>query len=176
MPVGIRITLDAHSKAALDKLNPEMADKGIMDGFRDWQPMFLRTVKEVSADKAKKTGTFMRSWAPGDITPQSVSIINTAGYAGVVEFGSVPHDIYPRNKKALAWRSSGAGPVSAFNAKVTLKSGKPGALHPSNFAFAKHVHHPGTKGKFIFREAFDKSVEALFNCLKNSINNVFTGS
>lgn len=42
----------------------------------------------------------------------------TVDYAAAVEFGTGPHDIVPKNKKALFW---------------------PGARHP-----VKRVHHPGS--------------------------------
>lgn len=46
---------------------------------------------------------------------------HSVDYAYWVATGTPPHDIYPVNKKALAW---------------------PGGGHP-----VKHVHHPGTKAK-----------------------------
>lgn len=67
------------------------------------------------------------------------------------EVGTRPHLIRPIRAKALAWRSGGRGPVSAANAKVTLASGAPGALHPSNMVFSQVVHHPGTPATFRLR-------------------------
>lgn len=56
-----------------------------------------------------------------------VRVTASAGHSAVLEFGSRPHDIVAKNKKALAW---------------------PGAEHP-----VKRVHHPGTQARHVLRNA-----------------------
>ena len=58
----------------------------------------------------------------------------TASYAPYVEFGTKPHDIFPKDKKALYW---------------------PGAAHP-----VAKVNHPGTKSnQFMERIASEAQEE-----------------
>jgi len=72
-----------------------------------------------------KTGNLRRSLHTEVLTStRSLAIVQVGvgkevTYARAVEFGSAPHVIYPRNKKALMW---------------------PGARHPVAF-----VRHPGTR-------------------------------
>lgn len=63
------------------------------------------------------------------------SIIGTPlNYALPVEMGSKPHDILPKNGKALHFMMRGI-PV-----------------------FAKKVHHPGSKGAFMFKKSLDANI------------------
>jgi hypothetical protein len=57
----------------------------------------------------------------------AIKVSNTASYADVIEFGSRPHVIEPRNAQALFW---------------------PGARHP-----VKKVNHPGTPAFRVLRNA-----------------------
>lgn len=57
----------------------------------------------------------------------AVTVVNTADHALVVEFGSGPHVIEPRDKQALSW---------------------PGAAHP-----VARVNHPGTPAFHVMRRA-----------------------
>ena len=57
----------------------------------------------------------------------AVQVVNTAAYAAIIEFGSRPHVIEPKNKQALAW---------------------PGARHP-----VARVQHPGTPAMHVLRNA-----------------------
>lgn len=56
-----------------------------------------------------------------------VKVIATAGHSAVLEFGSRPHIIEPKDKRALHW---------------------PGADHP-----VARVHHPGTAAQHLLRNA-----------------------
>lgn len=98
----------------------------------------------------RQTGNLGRTIRLGQVTEDSAQIIaggqNGVGYAQAVEFGSRPHVIVPRNRKALAWggnrRLSGS-----------LRSGSKATF------FAKRVNHPGTKAKPYLRPAAEKAVE-----------------
>ena len=57
----------------------------------------------------------------------AVQLINVSAVAAILEHGSRPHVIEPKNKQALAW---------------------PGGRHP-----VKKVHHPGTPAYHIMRSA-----------------------
>lgn len=71
------------------------------------------------------------------ILNQKVIIGPDTDYANFVEFGTAPHEIKPKNKKALAFRVGGK--------TVIVKS----------------VHHPGTKAQPFVRPAFDAWVDTL---------------
>lgn len=86
----------------------------------------------------RQTGNLGRTIRLGTVTASSAQIIAGGqagvGYAQVVEYGSRPHEIVPRNKKALAW--GGSRRLSG-----NLRSGSKAT------SFAKRVQHPGTKAK-----------------------------
>lgn len=98
----------------------------------------------------RQTGNLGRTIRLGRITEDSVQIIaggqGGVGYAQAVEFGTGPHTIVPRRRKALAWggnrRLSGS-----------LRSGSKATF------FAKRVNHPGTKPKPYLRPSAEKAVE-----------------
>ena len=71
-----------------------------------------------------KTGNLRRSIRLGRITARSAETIAGANYAAYVEFGTKPHEIRPRSKRALRWKDKGGG-----------------------FRFATRVNHPGTRAK-----------------------------
>ncbi|MGL5712424.1 MAG: hypothetical protein ACRCX2_05340, partial [Paraclostridium sp.] len=62
----------------------------------------------------------------------TISLSHGVDYGGILEEGSKPHVIRPKNKKALYWR---------------------GASHP-----VKQVNHPGTKGKPIIEPTINDNI------------------
>jgi hypothetical protein len=90
-------------------------------------PILQRALAASQAILAKYTTKGIVPWRTGflvqsfraDITAGMLRWFPTASYAPYVEFGTAPHTITPKAKKALSW---------------------PGAAHPW-----ASVHHPGTK-------------------------------
>lgn len=80
----------------------------------------------------RKTGNLGRTISRGGLTDTYTIVKATAGYAAYVELGTKPHVIRPRNRKVLAWPAGGA-----------RLSGS--ARRGGKMAFARVVHHPGTK-------------------------------
>lgn len=76
------------------------------------------------------------------------TVKNSAEYAAAVEFGTKPHEIRPRDKKALAFQSPGG--FNNATGKALYLNRKSGRLQKSktkNTAIiTKVVHHPGTQG------------------------------
>lgn len=69
-------------------------------------------------------------------------VISGAPYSEAVEYGTKPHDIYPRNAKTLAGRASRyKGTLNPYGSGQLPQKSKDG----SYAVFGKHVHHPGTK-------------------------------
>lgn len=78
----------------------------------------------------RKTGEYDRSFHTERVRVRgmaAVRVVNDAPHSAILEFGSRPHVIEPKNKKALAW---------------------PGGRHP-----VKRVNHPGTPALHIMRRA-----------------------
>jgi HK97 gp10 family phage protein len=71
------------------------------------------------------------------VQPGRVVVGPTAAHATYVEYGTKPHIIEPKNKKALAFK---------VNGKTVI---------------VKRVQHPGTKAQPFVRPAFDAWVETL---------------
>jgi len=80
-----------------------------------------------------RTGNLRRTIHYENLGARSVDTVASAPYAADVEFGTRPHIIRPRNKKALRF-APGAG---------STLSGRPRA--GAAVVFAKVVRHPGTK-------------------------------
>jgi len=75
------------------------------------------------------------------------------GIAALTETGTRPHDIYPKNKKALFFSASGGGTRLTGSVSAAFRAGKgrSWAQARANASSAghsmvtvKHVHHPGT--------------------------------
>lgn len=90
-------------------------------------PILQRALSASSAILAKHTIKGVVPWRTGflvqsfraELTPGMLRWFPTASYAPFVEFGTKPHTIVPKDKKALFW---------------------PGASHP-----VSKVNHPGTR-------------------------------
>lgn len=77
-------------------------------------------------------------------------------YAGAVEFGSKPHIIRPRRKKALAFK-----PGAGF--RFWDEGGR---------VVVKYVKHPGTKAQPFLRPAMDKIAGKIGPGIKNILDNL----
>jgi len=88
-----------------------------------------RIIGGVRAVGPEKTGEYKQKLGRDRVAGRTATVRVTARarHSAVLEVGSRPHIIRPRNKKALAW---------------------PGAEHP----WAK-VHHPGTQALHLLRDA-----------------------
>jgi hypothetical protein len=90
-------------------------------------PILQRALSASSAVLAKHTVKGVVPWKTGflaqtfkaELSTGMLRWFPTASYAPYVEFGTAPHTILPKDKKALFW---------------------PGAAHP-----VRSVNHPGTK-------------------------------
>lgn len=103
------------------------------------------TVEEAKIRVPRKTGNLGRSIVPGSITKTSAEVIARAGYSAYVEKGTVPHEIRPRTKQALAFIPGGSrvyGPGGN-----TRLSGRPTVSGRGERIVVRSVHHPGTKAK-----------------------------
>ncbi len=86
----------------------------------------------------KKTGNLARSIHVGNVTSTTAQAVASANYAAYVERGTAEHEITPNARKALRWVAKGYATRLSGNAtKATQRAG--------GYAFAKVVHHPGTK-------------------------------
>ena len=100
-------------------------------------------MSNLTKNKSVDTG-HLRSGIATDIKGLE-AIIHTSNikYAPMVEFGTKPHIIRPKNKKALYWK---------------------GAKHP-----VKSVRHPGGKAKPYLIPAFEKEKDQFLEKLKEVI-------
>lgn len=92
---------------------------------------------QAGSDRHTKTGALFRSVYNRSIAPNRREVGHDTGaapYAPFVVFGTRPHDIRPKNKKALRWAVGG------------------------KFVFAKFVRHPGYRGDDYLTAAADEAV------------------
>ena len=96
----------------------------------------LAAVREQKLLVRRKTGTTGRSIRLGPVT--ATTAVTQVGFAGAfLEFGTRAHEITPRARKALRWAAS--------SSRGFRLSGAPRKNSVVTWAFAKRVHHPGTR-------------------------------
>jgi len=87
-----------------------------------------------------------------------------APYGHWVHKGTKAHDIFPKNKKCLRWVTAVGGKQALGPGTYqNMRNGKYRA--GSEFALAKHVHHPGTKPDEFLYQAAERSrgeINAIF--------------
>lgn len=83
-------------------------------------------------------------------------------YAPHIEFGTKAHLILPRNRRVLAWQ--GGGKLG----RGTRRRGRTQMIGGGEMMFATHVHHPGTKGAFMFKKGLDASKDAIRRFLQEA--------
>lgn len=106
-------------------------------------PILQRALSASGAILAKHTVKGVVPWRTGfltqsfraELTAGMLRWFPTASYAPYVEFGTKPHVILPKNKKALYW---------------------PGAAHP-----VARVNHPGTKANDFMGRIVSESQEEI---------------
>lgn len=83
----------------------------------------------------RKTGQAGRQIVLGGVSATSAATV-AHNYTVYLDRGTKPHDIRPKAKKVLRW------PTSSSGLRLT---GRPKTSYAGGFAFAKVVHHPGTR-------------------------------
>ena len=109
----------------------------------------LSAVREQKLLAHRKTGNLARTIHIGSVTPQRAETIASANYAVYVESGTRPHEIKPRNKKALRWAADGS------QARLSGTPRKGGRVR-----FAKRVMHPGTRPQAFMVPGAERAVKA----------------
>lgn len=99
----------------------------------------------------RKTGITGASIRLGAITPTTV-VTQVGGAGAFLEFGTRPHEISPRTKKALAFASQGitterfgVGAILNFTLSGRLSAKSMKKYGNAAYVVVKSVHHPGTK-------------------------------
>lgn len=121
-------------EARLRAIDPSRSNSTIM------RKLALRTVREAKILVPRKTGTLGRSIQPKDVQATHALVVATANYAAFVEFGTRPHVITPKARKALRWAATAAGRRLSGTPRKAAQRGELGGV-----VFARIVHHPGTR-------------------------------
>lgn len=145
MQINVNVTGTDKVRAMLDKLGPALSNKALAE-----TAVKVEDYIRAEAGKHQKTGA-LNSSIYKQRTANGWDIghdLRRAPHAVFVMFGTKPHLIKPKNKKALRWAGGGA------------------------FHFAKVVHHPGNKPDDWLKRAaaiapliFERAVTAHFNNL-----------
>lgn len=77
---------------------------------------------------------------------------NPGKYGHLVERGTVPHKIFPKNKKVLMWKGKTAGQKVSFDPARGVTVTPTGRMKRFT-AFALHVNHPGSRDRNYLRIA-----------------------
>lgn len=108
--------------------------KAIGDTKAALRALQIATISEAQKRAPRKTGHLQRSIRPGRVTDDFAIVEAKTPYAAAVEFGTKPHVIRPKNRKALAWAGPGGTRLSG---RRRTNSGR--------LTFAAKVNHPGTR-------------------------------
>lgn len=93
----------------------------------------LETVRGAKLTVARKTGTTARTIRLSKVT-DTEAVIEAGGAAAYLEVGTRPHIIRPKSKRVLRFPAQGTATTLGGRVRAGGK-----------YAFAKVVHHPGTK-------------------------------
>ena len=114
----------------------------------------IRGVAEAKRLVPRRTGNLGRTIRVAAITDRYVEVsaggAAASGYAAAVEYGTKPHVIVPRRRKALAW-----GGPRTLGGRLRVSGGV--TASPTNFA--RRVRHPGTKAKPYLRPGIQKALD-----------------
>lgn len=126
-------------------LNDLANNEALLDWFKRFGAQCIREGQALAAERISGgTGAYQRSFdiqlIPGN--PPRLLFGNTSPIAIYVEEDTEPHIIEPKNKKALRWFDPPGG-------------GKDAAV------FSQRVHHPGTTGQHIVRDAVSRAGDKL---------------
>ena len=98
-----------------------------LDAIEDLGPLMRDLALDAVSEQKKlapvRTGNLRRTIHLGRVTARSAETIAGANYARYVEFGTRPHEIRPRTKRALRWKDG------------------------TGYRFARFVRHPGTRAQ-----------------------------
>jgi hypothetical protein len=107
-------------------------------------------VREAKLLVPRRTGNLGRTIRVGSLTDRYVEVTagggKASGYAAAVEFGTKPHIIVPRTKKALAW--GGARTLGG-----RLRAGSKAEF------VRRRVRHPGNRAKPYMRPGLQKALQ-----------------
>lgn len=125
----------------------------ISDGHGILKKLQLDTTAEAKRLVPRKTGNLGRTIQPGMLTNRDALVVARARYARYVELGTRPHVIRPRNASVLRFPANGTAVTLSGRART-------GAVRAGGaYAFAKEVHHPGTKPQPFLVPGARKAVE-----------------
>lgn len=109
----------------------------------------LLVMEEMRARVPLRTG-FLRESITAAETPDGFMVYPTASYAAFVEYGTKPHDIFPRGYTVIPAKGFLGQLISPVKGGVLRWTNEWGAT-----IFATHVHHPGFPGRFFVQRTFD---------------------
>lgn len=106
----------------------------------------------------------LRASIQKSVEGQTVRIGTNVEYAPYVEYGTKPHKILPRYKKALAWPATGQTAAGLGRGPQGTKK-KSGSL-----TVRKSVNHPGSKPRHFMKKAFDEHKDEARDLIERLLN------
>ena len=149
------LSYDLVSLKGYEQLQRRLNAIGVTGDFM--HQLGFMAVREAKAIVPRKTSNLEHTIHVASFTPTSVQVVaggdKKVGYAAYVEYGTGPHDITPNAKKALRWAVSSSKGFRATGSPSSAKGNKIG------YAFAKRVHHPGTRAQPYLMPGAKRAVE-----------------
>jgi len=172
MPVKIQFEFNANDKARL------AAALNTLAGREQYRQIMNRGILRLKVDTInktpKKTGLARRSFYTTEVGEYGRMLYNKIPYVKGLEEGTAPHEIRPKNKKALAWEvkpgSKGHGFAKEFIRTKNKLTGAPLKNAKSQFiVFAKKVMHPGTRPYNMIKNSLRATRDQIQNEIKEFV-------
>lgn len=142
----VEIKVPANLARLLDRLTNTDKLRTSQEAAKAVAPDLTRDLVE-RAQRTAGSGPFARGWIAQSFGP-GLQIKNTFGVARWIEFPTKPHLIKAKpGGPPLAW-PMGRGAFSAFSATK--------AKAAASWVYTRAVKHPGTKGKYVFKDTMNK--------------------
>lgn len=153
----IRLTVSVDSADAEEFFESEPVQKAI----RAWVPRSAiraaRYLREEIASGTKVQSGQLRNDIGFQTTPTGYEVVARAPHASYMDQGTRPHEIRPRNGKALAFPMAGGRITrSASTGHVRTKFTFGGRSTTTNAVFATRVWHPGVRARHFSRSTANR--------------------
>lgn len=169
--VTLRLIVDDAALAALRQAPVEL-QKALQRFALRGSLVVVQSMKDVIGSRTKsygRTGNLVAS-VRAELQPNGFTVAPSVAYAPFVDQPTAPHDIYPRRARALAFASAG-GIITRSRATghVRTRFTFGGKTTVTDAVFAKHVHHPGTRGLFFIQSTAGIIVDPLTGILEEEV-------
>jgi len=167
----LRITVSKSAADALRRAPEELKSAFVRFGDRGGNLVRSIMVQAIAERQKAGTGQLMNS-VTVTRNGNEFTVGPTVDYAQFTNDATRPHDIYPWKAQALAFpMAGGAITRSRSTGHVRTRFTFGGKTVIRGAVFARHVHHPGTRGMHYLEATRDEAEEPLTTLMEEEVEN-----